>query len=201
MITTRIRDRYIVPRFGSLRLSEITKSRVRTMIAELKTKGLGGIRSGLRCFLSGLFSLLPLKRDVDFGESCKRSPAKSDSSIKTKREARSMEPEEATGFLQAALDFREYFPIFPIALRAGLRQGEASPCDGRTSNSRKLINVERRWYRSTFDLPEGNRTRSIEMSGQLRGHLLRLFDQKLREAAKKRKGLDRRRPSVSRRLR
>jgi len=37
---TDYQDRYIIPRFGALRLSEITASRIRVMIAELKSAGL-----------------------------------------------------------------------------------------------------------------------------------------------------------------
>lgn len=78
-----------------------------------------------------------------------------------------MEPEEAGRFLNAALEHSpEYYPPFLIALRAGLREGEILALrwtDFQFEDKRKLIRVERRWYRGAYDSPKGNRSRHMVM--------------------------------------
>jgi integrase len=179
-------DRYIVPRFGSVRLSEIDASRIKAMIAELKTKGLA--RNTIRLAVASLRSVLStaVEEKLISENPAKGLGRKAITSNEAKREARSMEPEEATRFLNAAIEVcPDYFPLFLIALRAGLRQGEILGLrwqDFEFEDKRRLIRVERRCYRGSFDTPKGNRSRHVDMSAQLRGELLRLRDRRLREA-------------------
>jgi integrase len=119
-------QRHILPRFGSLRLSDITVSRIRTVIAELKEQGLA--KNTIRLAVASLRIVLSLAVDENLLPS---NPAfakgglgtRAITSNKEKREPQSIEPEEADRFLQAASE-DPYLALFFIALRAGLRQGE-----------------------------------------------------------------------------
>jgi len=70
---------------------------------------------------------------------------------------------EAQRFLDAALEYcQDYYPLFLIALRAGLRQGEILDLKwgdiqfGKDeSDPNRFLVVQRRWYRGTFSSPKG----------------------------------------------
>jgi len=117
-------DRYILPRFGTLRLTEITKARVLSMIAELKDKGLA--KNTVRLAVASLRIVLSMAVEEDI---IPKNPALASAlgkraiKGKARREPKSMEPEEAEGFLKAAAE-GPYHALFFIALRAGLREGE-----------------------------------------------------------------------------
>jgi len=164
--------RYILPRFGTLRLTEITKARVLSMISELKDQGLA--KNTVRLAVASLRTVLSMAVE---DELIPKNPALASSlgkraiTGKAKREPRSMEPEEAEAFLRAAAETL-YHALFFIALRAGLREGEILALRWEDIDFRKnLIHVARRWYHNQFDLPKGNRTRYVDMSQQLRAVL------------------------------
>jgi integrase len=165
-------DRYILPRFGTLRLTEITKPRVLSMIAELKDRGLA--KNTVRLAVASLRTVLSMAVE---DELIPKNPALASSlgkraiNGKAKRESRSMEPEEAEAFLRAAEE-TPYHALFFIALRAGLREGEILALRWQDIDFRKnLIHVARRWYHNQYDLPKGNRTRYVDMSQQLKAVL------------------------------
>jgi integrase len=172
-------ERYIIPRFGSLRLSEITAARIEMMVGELKTKTLAP--NTIRLAFASLRSVLSTAvRDKLLAE----NPAKGlgITSNKANRVARSMEPDEAARFLAAASE-GEYYPLFFVALRAGLRQGEILALRWSDIDfTKNLIRVERRWYRGTFDSPKGKRTRYVEMSLQLKAALQYLQTQRTKNS-------------------
>jgi integrase len=164
--------RYVLRRFGTLRLSEITKPRILAMIADLKAQGLA--KNTIRLAVASL--RIVLSRAVE-DELIPKNPALATSlgkraiTGKAKREPRSMEPEEAEAFLQAAAQ-TPYHVLFFIALRAGLREGEILGLRWPDIDFRKnLIHVARRWYHNQFDLPKGNRTRYVDISQQLKAVL------------------------------
>src|SRR5215475_7099732 len=84
-------DRYVIPRFGTPRLKEITASRVQLMMAELREKGLSA--NTIRLAVASLRSVLSAAVKEKL---LSENPAEGLGTIpgKPKREARSMEPEE-----------------------------------------------------------------------------------------------------------
>ena len=82
---------------------------------------------------------------------------------KPDRQAIAMEPEEVELFLAAVQQHHpEYYPLFLIALRSGLRQGEILGLKwgdfqfGRDEDdTNRYILVQRRWYRGAFSTPKG----------------------------------------------
>lgn len=165
-------DRYILPRFGTLRLTEITKEQVLSMIGKLKNQGLA--KNTVRLAVASLRTVLSMAVEdglIPKNPALASSLGKRAITGKVKRESRSMEPEEAEAFLRAAAE-GQYHALFFIALRAGLREGEILALRWQDIDFRKnLIHVSRRWYHNQFDLPKGNRTRYVDMSQQLKAVL------------------------------
>jgi integrase len=98
-----------------------------------------------------------------------------------------MEPEEVELFLATVQEhYPDYYPLFLIALRSGLRQGEILGLKwgdfqfGKDEDdTNRYIFVQRRCYRGAFSTPKGGRARRVDMSRQLRKVLLDLRDQRL----------------------
>lgn len=96
-------ERYIIPRFGALRLPEITKGRILAMIAELKAQGLA--KNTVRLAVASLRTVLTMAVEdklIPMNPALATSLGKRAITGKAKREAKSMEREEAEAFLQAA---------------------------------------------------------------------------------------------------
>jgi integrase len=111
-------------------------------------------------------------------------------SHKREHEAQAMEPREVERFLEAIRESGvEYYALFLIALRAGLRQGEILALRGAifSSVSARTIPIASSWY-STVGIAansehqKGNRSRRVDMSQDLRSALLELRDQRMLEA-------------------
>jgi integrase len=80
----------------------------------------------------------------------------------------------------------EYHPLFLVALRAGLRQGEILGLrwgdfqfGASEKDPNRYILVQRRWYRGKFSTPKGNKTSRVDMSRELREVLLARRDERL----------------------
>jgi integrase len=182
-------DRYVLPRFGLLKLTEIKRKLIKAYLADLSEKGLA--KNTIRLALVPLRVIL--SSAVEDGK-LESNPAfrlgrflKSDV---PEHEAQAMEPEEVEAFLDAAREYcPEYHALFLIALRAGLRQGEILALRwgdfqfGKTADDpNRYILVARRWYRGRFSTPKGNRTRRVDMSRELREAVLARRDERLMQA-------------------
>jgi len=182
--------RYVLPVFGATKLDGISREAIKAFMADLSTRGLSRntIRlavASLRVVLSsavedGLITMNPAFRLGRFMESQKRE-----------HEAQAMEPGEVERFLADAKQNGpfEYYVLFLIALRAGLRQGEIFGLrwgdfqfGESASDSNRYILVQRRFYRGQFSTPKGNRSRRVDMSRELRQELLSLRDTRMLEA-------------------
>jgi integrase len=116
-----------------------------------------------------------------------------------------VEPEEVELFLSSAKEYcPDYHPLFLIALRAGLRQGEILGLKwgdfqfGRDEDdTNRYILVQRRWYRGTFGTPKGGKARRVDMSRELRGVLLQLRSDRLQESSRQGRASIARRSLVS----
>ena len=182
--------RYVLPVFGATALQGISREAIKAFMADLSTRGLSRntIRlavASLRVVLSsavedGLITMNPAFRLGRFMESQKRE-----------HEAQAMEPGEVERFLADAKQNGpfEYYVLFLIALRAGLRQGEILGLrwgdfqfGESESDSNRFLLVQRRFYRGQFSTPKGNRSRRVDMSRELRQALLLLRDTRMLEA-------------------
>ena len=182
--------RYVLPDFGQTELTAISRDRIKDLIARLSERGLA--RNTIRLAIASF--RVVLSAAVEDGILASNPAVKLGQFVKTgkpEHKAMAMEPEEVEAFLSSALKhFPEYHPLFLIALRAGLRQGEILGLRwgdfqfGRNEeDTNRYITVQRRWYRGTFSTPKGGKARRVDMSRELRSVLLRLRSERLREAA------------------
>jgi integrase len=116
---------YVLPRFGGLQLTAIQRDRVKDFLAEWSAKGELS-RNTLRLMLCTL--RVVLNHAIEDGLIEHNPAAKLGRFTKTdkpKHQAEAMTREEAQAFLDAAKEFcPDFYPLFLMALRAGLRRGE-----------------------------------------------------------------------------
>ena len=101
-----------------------------------------------------------------------------------------MTKQEAERFLDAVYERSpEYYPLFLVALRAGLRRGELIALQwgdiqfGADENdSNRYILVQRNFVQGRFTSPKSKKSRRVDMSRQLRRVLLEVRDARLIEA-------------------
>jgi integrase len=179
---------YVWPRFGSLEITRVSRDAVKDFIADLSRKGLA--KNTIRLVIASM--RVVLSAAVEDGNLPSNPAAKVGKFVKTDKpehRATALEPEEVERFLAAAQDYcPEYYPLFLIAVRAGLRQGEILGLkwgdfqfgQGEDDPNR-FISVERRWYRGRFSTPKGKKERRVDMSRELRKVLIGLRDQRLLE--------------------
>jgi integrase len=111
-------------------------------------------------------------------------------SQKAKRAAQAMTREEARSFLETAKEFHpEVYPLFLMALRAGLRQGELIAVEwgdiqfGRSEeDSNRYILVQHNYVHKKSTTPKNKKVRRVDMSRGLRSVLLELRDKRMLEA-------------------
>ena len=181
--------RYVFPRFGELKLTAITRDDVKSFAADLNARGLA--RNTIRLAVAAL--RVVLSAAVEDGILSANPAAKMGrfvQSHKTEHQAQAMAPHEVERFLEAAKEYcPTYYPLFLIALRGGLRQGEILALkwgdfqfgQGELDLNRYIV-VQRRWYRGRFSTPKGNKSRRVDISRELRRVLLDLRDERMLEA-------------------
>jgi integrase len=100
-------QRYVYPRFGSLKLSSITREQIKTWRGELVAKELSA--NTVRLATAALRT--PLSSAVEDGKLIKNEAFKLPKVRATtaKREPQAMEPEEVTAFLNAAKGYGDYY--------------------------------------------------------------------------------------------
>ena len=182
-------ERYINPRFGARKLSSISRGEIKMLLAELGQKKLA--RNTIRLALASLRAVLTTAvEDGVISSNPASRLGRFTTSEKKAHEAQSMEPDEVQAFLDAARAYcPDYYPLFLIAVRAGLRQGEILALKwgdiqfGKDENDQnRFLVVQRRWYRGAFSTPKGGKTRRVDMSRELRKALLDTRDARLLEA-------------------
>ena len=181
--------RYVWPLFGTKEITAISRDAVKEFTGSLCTRGLA--KNTIRLAVAAL--RVVLSAAVEDGILVSNPAAKLGRFIETEKpehQAMAMEPEEVDQFLAAVRGFcPQYHPLFMIAVRAGLRQGEILGLkwgdfqfgQGEHDENRYVL-VQRRWYRGRFSTPKGKRDRRVDVSRELRHVLLELRDQRLLEA-------------------
>ena len=181
--------RYVLPRFGTMKLSAIDRDKIKDFMSALSEKGLA--RNTIRLAIASLRVVLSSAvEDKKLANNPALRLGRFIESHKREHEAQAMEPREVERFLEAIRESGvEYYALFLIALRAGLRQGEILALRwgdfqfGISENDpNRFILVQHRWYRGKFGTPKGNRSRRVDMSQDLRSALLELRDQRMLEA-------------------
>lgn len=183
-------DRYVKPEFGAKPIKSIRRDQVKTWIASLVQKGLA--RNTVRLALCAL--RVVLSHAIEDGIIENNPAAKLGRFTTTEKPARSgesMTAAEAEAFLSAAHDRDpDYYPLFLVALRCGLRQGELIALRwsdiqlGADENDRnRFIFVQRNYSRGKFTTPKSRTSRRrVDLSKQVRNVLVELKDQRLLRA-------------------
>jgi integrase len=180
-------DQYLRPKFGKKRLDEIKRDDVKALIHELMGKELSRntIRNAL-CVIRGLFNYAiedglleanPAARLGRFTRSAK--------SAETKGTA--LTPLEVRHFLKAAQEIcPEYYALFLMAVRAGLRRGELVAVrwsdiqiGGKQSEADRFMVVQHNYVRREHTTTKSKKTRRVDLSRELQGALLDLRDKRL----------------------
>src|SRR5215469_9281781 len=104
-----------------MRLSEITKDEIRQWRSDLVAQNFTA--NTIRLATAALKNVLSLAVENKLLPENPAFKLKEITARKPPREPQAMEPDETTAFLEAASD-DEYFHLFLISSRAGLRQGE-----------------------------------------------------------------------------
>jgi integrase len=198
---------HLLPVFERIRLSEITRDRLKQLIAQLVTKpkisrkrAAEGepeatvetlSRNSIRLILSTLRVIL--SQAVEDGIIAANPAARIGRFVKVDKERFRPSPlgrEEAESFLKAAREIcPAYYTLFLTALRAGLRRGELVALTwgdiqfGQDeADSNRYILVQRNYVHGQFTTTKSKKYRRVDLSKQLRTELLHLRDQRLLEA-------------------
>jgi len=190
---------HVTPRFGDRLLTQISRDDVKTFLGDLAkaTRVVNGIttprfaKNTLRlivCVLravmnaaveDGLIELNPASKVGRFTKSEK--PA---------RQASAMSRAEAEKFLASAKEMTpELYPLFLMALRAGLRKGELLAMKwsdvqfgSSDEDSQRFLLVQGNFVHGEFTTTKSKKSRRVDLSRELRGVLLQLRDRRLLEA-------------------
>ena len=180
-------DRYVKPEFGAKPIKNIQRDQVKKWLASLVGKGLA--RNTVRLALCAL--RVVLSHAIEDGIIESNPAAKMGRFTATEEPARSgesMTAAEAEAFLNAASDRDpDYHPLFLVALRCGLRQGELIALRwsdiqlGADENDRnRFIFVTRNCSHGKFTTPKSRTSRRrVDLSRQVRAVLAELKDQRL----------------------
>ena len=181
---------FVLPRFGSISLSEIRRDDVKAWLAEMSEAGKLS-RNTLRLALCTLRVIL---NHAIEDELITRNPAEKlgrfTKTEKAKAEAAAMTKGEAARFLDAAKELcPDYYPLFLVALRCGLRRGELVALQwgdiqfgADETDSHRFILVQRNYVHQGFTTPKSKKSRRVDMSKQLRRVLIELRDARLLQA-------------------
>ncbi len=181
---------HLRPKFSPRRLDEIKRRDVKGWIAEPIEKGL--TRSTIRNALSILRGILNQAIEDDLLESnaaanlgrftraAKSSEVKGVALTKT----------EVEKFLGAAKRVcPKYYPIFLLAVRAGLRRGELVALQWGDiqfakdeDDSNRFILVQHNYVRREHTTTKSNKSRRVDMSRELRRALIKCRNQRLRSS-------------------
>ncbi len=183
-------EQYLRPRFGKKLLNEIRRDDIKALINDLISKDLSRntIRNAL-CVIRGLFNYAieeglvesnPAARLGRFTRSAKTPQSKGTALT-------SMEVKE---FLKAAEEIcPAYYPLFLMAVRAGLRRGELVAVQwgdvqlgGDDHDSQRFIVVQHNYVRREDTTTKSKKSRRVDLSRELRRVLVELRDHRLLEA-------------------
>jgi integrase len=109
---------------------------------------------------------------------------------KPKAQAQALTRKEVERFLEAAKEiYPKLYPLFLVAVRAGLRRGELVALrwsdfqfGENEADTNRFILVQHNYVHSLFTTPKSKKSRRVDLSRQLRRVLIELRDKRLLEA-------------------
>src|SRR5579862_631843 len=193
---------HITPRFGALKITDISREAVRQFLGEL-TKATRAIdadieelapkyaRNTLRLIATALRAVLSAAVEDGIIES--NPAARIGRFVKSEKgthQASAMTADEAQKFLDGVLAVcPDWHPFFLTALRAGVRRGELIALrwgdiqfGSSDQDANRYILVQRNYSLGRFTTPKSGKSRRVDLSRQLRKVLLELRDRRLLEA-------------------
>jgi integrase len=180
-------ERYVKGEFGNKQVSDIQRDQIKAWLAKLAGQGLA--RNTLRlalCSLRGILSHAVEDGIIDSNPAARLG--RFAVSEKPVREGQSMSTAEAEAFLAATRDRDpEYYPLFLVALRCGLRQGELIALrwsdvqlGADRDDKNRFIFVQQNFSRGKFTTPKSKYSRRrVDISKQVQTTLAELKDQRL----------------------
>jgi integrase len=181
---------YVLPRFGQLLVTAIQRNQVKDFLGEWSAKGQLS-RNTLRLMLCTLRVILNhAVEDGIIDHNPAEKLGKFTKTQKPKYQAEAMTRDEAQAFLEAAHEFYpQSYPLFLMALRAGLRKGELIAVKwgdiqfGTSEDDpNRYILVQSNFVHGKFTTPKSKKSRRVDVSRELRQILLELRDKRMLEA-------------------
>jgi integrase len=178
---------YLRPKFGKKPLDQIKRDDIKALISDLISQELSRntVRNAL-CVIRGMFNeaiesgiveVNPAARIGRFTKTAKSTEVK----------GISLTPDEAEQFLQAAKEIcPEYYPLFLMALRAGLRRGELVAVQWGDiqfgtgeRDANRFILVQHNYVRREHTTTKSKKSRRVDLSRELRKALIEVRDARL----------------------
>ena len=187
---------HVTPKFGDWRLTEITRDDVKLFLSDLSqaTRTVKEIevprfsKNTLRLVVCALRAVMNAAVEDGLIEVNPASKVgRFTKSEKPTRQASAMSRGEAEQFLTSAKELSpDLYPLFLMALRAGLRKGELIAVkwgdvqfgSGEDDPNRYLL-VQRNFVHGKFTTPKSKKSRRVDLSRELRTSLLELRDTRL----------------------
>src|SRR3990172_8552617 len=188
-----ILTRHLLPAFGELPLRDITRQRIRTLIAEKVEMGL--TRGTIRNILAPLRAILNHAHEDVFIPANPATRLGRLNRPKDEAETRKINPftrEEVACLLETAQGLcPRYYPPFLCAVRTGMRQGELLALQwGDIDFQGRFIEVRRSLSKGKVTSPKSGKVRRVDMSKQLTQVLAVLREQREAEEAVNGRSLD-----------
>jgi integrase len=176
---------HLIPVFGPKPLAKIGRKEVKELIARKKQEGFSS--STIRNILAplrGMYNEAIENEDAHF------NPASNLGKINKKQPGAPINPltgEEVGMLLEKAEEKNpDLYPLLLCAARTGMRQGELIALKGTDVDFHgRFIEVNRTLSRGKITLPKSNKTRRVDMSGQLTGVLQDLMSKRKALALRK----------------
>lgn len=180
-------DQYLRPRFGKKRLDEIRRDEIKQLILDLTEKGLtrNTVRNAI-CVFRAMFNYA-IEEDVIAINPAARLGRFTRGARRAEKKGIALTTEEAHSFLEAARELcPEYYALFLVALRAGLRRGELVALQwgdlqmGRDeSDANRFFMISHNFVHREHTTTKSKKSRRVDMSREVRRVLAELRDQKL----------------------
>ncbi len=181
-------NQYLRPKFAARRLTEIKRDDVKQLISDMIDKDLS--RSTVRNAISVLRGI--------FNQAIEDGIVDANPAVRLGRFTRTAKTNEVKGvaltgdevqkFLRAAMEIcPEYYTLFLLAVRAGLRRGELVALQfgdiafgGSEKDPNRFILVQHNYVRREHTSTKSRKNRRVDMSRELRRELIKLRDARLK---------------------
>jgi integrase len=173
-------DSRLIPKFGRIPLSEVTRNKVKAYLAEMVGSGKvrkNTIRNVIACLRAVMQHAV---EDGIIGSNPAAGLGRFNKPQLESRRAEFLTREEAQRFLNTAKEFcPDKYPLFLAALRSGLREGELLALKWediqlgeKVDDPNRYILVRRNYSHGQFTTPKSHKARKVDLNQELRSELL-----------------------------